>query len=100
MVPAAKWLGLNVILWGIATACGAAAHNYRTLLVSRIFLGIFEATIGPSHNGIPNLSKLLGSRSGTVASGSAKSLEARFPMAFNMLHLHLVFLDGALCSSS
>jgi MFS family permease len=48
MVPAAKWLGLNVILWGIATACGAAAHNYRTLLVSRIFLGIFEATIGPS----------------------------------------------------
>lgn len=48
MVPAAKWLGLNMILWGIATACGAAAHNYQTLLVSRIFLGIFEATIGPS----------------------------------------------------
>ncbi|KAK1579298.1 major facilitator superfamily transporter [Colletotrichum navitas] len=48
MVPAAKWLGLNVILWGTATACGAAAHNYQTLLVSRVFLGIFEATIGPS----------------------------------------------------
>ncbi|KAI9158878.1 Thiamine pathway transporter THI73 [Paramyrothecium foliicola] len=48
MVPAGKWLGANVILWGIATACGAAAHNYQTLLVSRIFLGIFEATIGPS----------------------------------------------------
>lgn len=48
VVPAAKWLGANVVLWGIATACGAAAHNYRTLLVSRIFLGIFEATIGPS----------------------------------------------------
>ncbi|KAK0630395.1 major facilitator superfamily domain-containing protein [Bombardia bombarda] len=48
MVPAAKWLGLNVTLWGIATASGAAAHNYQTLLVSRIFLGIFEATIGPS----------------------------------------------------
>ncbi|KAK4224218.1 putative allantoate protein [Podospora fimiseda] len=47
-VPAAKWLGLNVILWGTATACGAAATNYRTLLVSRIFLGIFEATIAPS----------------------------------------------------
>lgn len=46
--PAAKWLGFNVIAWGIATACGAAAHNYQTLLVSRIFLGIFEATIGPS----------------------------------------------------
>lgn len=35
-------------LWGIATACGAAAINYQTLLVSRVFLGIFEATIGPS----------------------------------------------------
>lgn len=48
MVPAGKWLGANVVAWGIATACGAAAHNYQTLLVSRIFLGIFEATIGPS----------------------------------------------------
>ncbi|KAJ3497158.1 hypothetical protein NLG97_g2108 [Lecanicillium saksenae] len=46
--PCAKWLGLNVTLWGIATACGAAAHNYQTMLVSRVFLGIFEATIGPS----------------------------------------------------
>ncbi|KAH0601497.1 hypothetical protein MHUMG1_00373 [Metarhizium humberi] len=46
--PAAKWLGANVTLWGIATACGAAAHNYQSLLVSRIFLGIFEATIAPS----------------------------------------------------
>lgn len=46
--PAAKWLGINVALWGIATACGAAATNYQTLLVSRVFLGIFEATIGPS----------------------------------------------------
>lgn len=47
-VPAAKWLGLNVTLWGIATACGAAAHNYHSILASRIFLGIFEATIAPS----------------------------------------------------
>jgi MFS family permease len=37
-----------VILWGTATACGAAAHNYQTMLVSRVFLGIFEATIAPS----------------------------------------------------
>lgn len=48
MVPAAKWLGINVVLWGIATASGSAASSYRTLLVSRVFLGIFEATIGPS----------------------------------------------------
>ncbi|KAL2155729.1 hypothetical protein VTH82DRAFT_471 [Thermothelomyces myriococcoides] len=48
VTPAAKWLGANVALWGVATACGAAAHNYQTLLVSRVFLGIFEATIAPS----------------------------------------------------
>lgn len=48
MVPAAKWLGANVTCWGIATACAAAASSYQTLLVSRVFLGIFEATIGPS----------------------------------------------------
>ena len=47
-VPAAKWLSANVILWGIATACTAATHNYRTLLAARIFLGIFEAAIAPS----------------------------------------------------
>lgn len=46
--PAGKWLGFNVACWGIATACGAAATNYETLLVSRVFLGVFEATIAPS----------------------------------------------------
>ncbi|KAF7559032.1 hypothetical protein G7046_g5125 [Stylonectria norvegica] len=48
MAPAGKWLGANVTLWGVATACGSASHNYQTLLVSRVFIGIFEATIGPS----------------------------------------------------
>jgi hypothetical protein len=47
-VPVAKWLGLNVVLWGIATACTAAAKDYGTLLAARIFLGIFEAAIAPS----------------------------------------------------
>ncbi|KAJ3486072.1 hypothetical protein NLG97_g6685 [Lecanicillium saksenae] len=47
-VPAAKWLGICVTLWGVATASGAAAHNYPSILASRIFLGIFEATIAPS----------------------------------------------------
>ena len=46
-VPVAKWLGVNIILWGIATACCAAAFNYKSLLAARIFLGIFEAAIAP-----------------------------------------------------
>ena len=36
------------MLWGIATACTAAAKDYGTLLAARIFLGIFEAAIAPS----------------------------------------------------
>ena len=47
-VPVSKWLGANVILWGIATACTAAAKDYHSLLAARIFLGIFEAAIAPS----------------------------------------------------
>lgn len=47
-VPVAKWLGANVVLWGIATACTAAAKDYHSLLAARIFLGIFEAAIAPS----------------------------------------------------
>jgi MFS family permease len=46
-VGVAKWLGANVILWGIATACHAAAFNYHSLLAARIFLGMFEAAIAP-----------------------------------------------------
>lgn len=47
-MPAAKWLAVNVVLWGIATACTAAAQNYHGLLAARIFLGAFEAAIAPS----------------------------------------------------
>ena len=46
--PVAKYLAINAILWGVSTACGAAATSFRTMLVTRIFLGIFEATINPS----------------------------------------------------
>lgn len=47
-VPAAKWLGGNVFLWGVAAAASAGATSYRSLLAARVFLGIFEATVGPS----------------------------------------------------
>ncbi|KAL9080602.1 MAG: hypothetical protein Q9157_000657 [Trypethelium eluteriae] len=47
-IPNAKWLGANVLLWGITVACTAATKDYSTLLAARIFLGIFEASIAPS----------------------------------------------------
>lgn len=43
----AKWLAVNIFLWGIATACHAAAFNYYSLLAARIFLGVFEAAVAP-----------------------------------------------------
>lgn len=46
-VPAGKWLGANVVLWGIATACTAAAKDYSSLLAARVFLGAFEAPVAP-----------------------------------------------------
>ena len=46
--PASKVLGVNVVLWGIATASTAAAKDYHSLLTSRIFLGIFEACVVPT----------------------------------------------------
>ncbi|KIM92204.1 hypothetical protein PILCRDRAFT_298 [Piloderma croceum F 1598] len=46
-VPAGKWLGMNVILWGTAVASTAAVENYRGLLACRILLGVFEAAMPP-----------------------------------------------------
>jgi MFS family permease len=36
------------MLWGIVLAATAGVNNYTTLVVARVFLGLFEATIGPS----------------------------------------------------
>lgn len=47
-VPAGKWLGFNVIIWGVAVAATSGVKGYTTLVVARVFLGLFEATIGPS----------------------------------------------------
>lgn len=42
-----RWLGVNVILWGMVTASTAAVTNYHGLLACRIFLGVFEAAMSP-----------------------------------------------------
>ncbi|GAB7339551.1 hypothetical protein MBLNU457_6161t1 [Dothideomycetes sp. NU457] len=45
--PPAKWFGISVALWGVATACTAAAKDYGTLLAARLFLALFEASMAP-----------------------------------------------------
>ncbi|KFZ07154.1 hypothetical protein V501_06725 [Pseudogymnoascus sp. VKM F-4519 (FW-2642)] len=46
-VTVTKWLCILAILWGIATACTAATFNYHSLLVTRIFAGLFESPVSP-----------------------------------------------------
>ncbi|KAJ7182307.1 major facilitator superfamily domain-containing protein [Mycena crocata] len=43
----AKWLALNIVVWGISTACTAAVTNYHGLLACRILVGISEAATQP-----------------------------------------------------
>lgn len=122
----AKWLGINVVLWGIATACHAAATSYTTMLVCRIFLGIFEAAIAPClmllssqwyskclmeifhrPKSLTNcvfllqlvLNRRLDSLSGTAVWESDKSSEESFHMAFSKF-AEKHWPDGESCSSS
>ncbi|OBT89387.1 hypothetical protein VE02_01411 [Pseudogymnoascus sp. 03VT05] len=46
-VTVTKWLCIIAVLWGIATACTAATFNYHSLLVTRIFAGLFESPVSP-----------------------------------------------------
>lgn len=53
-VPLGKFLAASCLLWGIALSCMAAADTFASLLVCRLFLGIFEAGIGEIDRFSPN----------------------------------------------
>lgn len=42
-----KYLGVNVMLWGLVLACMSACTSYAGLMVCRTILGIFEAPVAP-----------------------------------------------------
>jgi len=42
-----KYLGVNVMLWGVILACMAATNSYAGLMICRTLLGIFEAPVAP-----------------------------------------------------
>ncbi|KAJ5101262.1 hypothetical protein NUU61_003484 [Penicillium alfredii] len=46
-VPIAKYLGINICIWGGILAMHAACHNFTGLVVVRTLLGIFEACCQP-----------------------------------------------------
>ncbi|TPX16512.1 uncharacterized protein E0L32_003806 [Thyridium curvatum] len=45
--PVAKFLGINIILWGAILMCTAACSSFASLATVRFLLGVFEATISP-----------------------------------------------------
>lgn len=47
-LPIAKYLSVNVLMWGIAVACTSAATEFKGLMTGRFFLGLFEAMVAPS----------------------------------------------------
>ncbi|KAK7441554.1 hypothetical protein VKT23_016547 [Stygiomarasmius scandens] len=47
-LPIAKYLFVNVFMWGVVVASTAAAHNFNGLITARFFLGVFEASVAPA----------------------------------------------------
>ncbi|OAA70596.1 allantoin permease [Cordyceps fumosorosea ARSEF 2679] len=47
-LPLARYLGANIILWGIMVAANAGAHNYAALVALRVLLGCFVAVVAPA----------------------------------------------------
>ncbi|TXT08534.1 uncharacterized protein COLE_05458 [Cutaneotrichosporon oleaginosum] len=47
-LPVKTWVLFNMAAWSICTICTAACRNFVSLLICRMLLGAFEATIMPS----------------------------------------------------
>lgn len=45
--PAAKFLGCNVILWGIVITLNCVCNNFASIVALRVLLGVFEAATAP-----------------------------------------------------
>ncbi|OQE28676.1 hypothetical protein PENSTE_c003G01506 [Penicillium steckii] len=47
-VPIAKWLSLNIFLWGVCIALISAMRSFTGLVILRAFMGAFEAACQPT----------------------------------------------------
>ncbi|OBT60919.1 hypothetical protein VE03_10800 [Pseudogymnoascus sp. 23342-1-I1] len=47
-LPVAKYVAANVFFWGVVIACSAAAKDFKSLMVVRFLLGMFESCIQPA----------------------------------------------------
>lgn len=49
----------HVVMWGVIVSCTAAAKDFKGLLATRFFLGIFEASVGTCYAHTVFTSKVL-----------------------------------------
>lgn len=54
-VPPGRFLAINMFCWGTVLSFMALAHNFTGLLITRLLMGIFEATIAPTFVAINQL---------------------------------------------
>lgn len=47
-LPTAKYLGANVILWGVIVTMHAPCKSFSALIAMRVLLGVFESAVAPS----------------------------------------------------
>lgn len=47
-LPTAKYLGANVILWGLCVALNSVCKNFGSLVAVRVLLGVFESAVAPA----------------------------------------------------
>ncbi|KAI9147584.1 Endochitinase 1 [Paramyrothecium foliicola] len=47
-LPIGRFTSIMVLGWGVTLTAMTWAHEFRTLMVARFFLGAFEASVGPS----------------------------------------------------
>ncbi|KAK8113948.1 hypothetical protein PG999_006017 [Apiospora kogelbergensis] len=47
-LPTAKFLGINVCLWGLMVTCNSTSHSWAGLVSLRVLLGCFEASVAPA----------------------------------------------------
>lgn len=47
-LPVAKFLAVNVFIWGATVACSAASTKFAALMTVRFLLGFFESCVQPA----------------------------------------------------
>lgn len=65
-VPIAKYLGVNIVLWGAVLALHSVCKNFTGLVVVRTLLGIFEAVCQPTFVVLSSMWYTRGEQASTV----------------------------------